>query len=72
MSLSDKMLQERYGDLPLLEQVERMIEDMVDTPVIMERVRKFGSERFNVGYRQGESSGRSRALTRPGDGDMGG
>lgn len=72
MSLSDETLHERYGALPLLEGIERMIEDAVDTHIIMERVRKFGSLRYRNGYSEGGRDEHSRGQNRPGFGDMGG
>ena len=55
MALSDETLQERYGELPLLKGIERMIDDMVDTDVIMDRIKRYGRDHYAAGQRDIQS-----------------
>lgn len=60
MSLSAETLKERYGHLQPFEKVKQMIEDMVDTSVIMQAVRTYGAKCYEAGVRDGESRYQSR------------
>lgn len=49
-----------------------MIEDMVDTPLIMGEVRKFGTLQYKKGSQDGGQYALSRMIVGPVGGDMGG
>lgn len=67
MTLSTEALHE-YTKLPHTIAIARMIDDLVDTNIIMDRVRAYGKWSRDHGILEGLS----RASCRPGDGDMGG
>ena len=55
MVLSSKTLKERYGKLAPKARIQAMIEDMVDTSVIMDAVQEYGDQRYRDGERMNQS-----------------
>lgn len=68
MALSEEELNKRYGQFTGIVKIEKMIEDMVDTPIIMKEIRNYAGAAFTKGF----DDVVSRSQSRPGFGDMGG
>lgn len=51
MALSEQELRDRYAQFSTSERIRKMIEDMVDTHVIMKEVQQYGREKYAAGQR---------------------
>jgi hypothetical protein len=55
MVLSTKTLEERYGNLEGLAKIKAMIDDMVDTSIIIYEVSAYGNTRYHKGVADQQS-----------------